>query len=94
MLAVLAGIAGFLTMGVAPILFQHGTEVAYPLPEGTSLGVILLMGQISGALFVYLFDVLQNASGSTLLPMLCIVALTAAELPATLRMKESKLNTQ
>jgi FLVCR family MFS transporter 7 len=94
LLAVLAGIAGFLTMGVAPILFQHGTEVAYPLPEGTSLGVILLMGQISGALFVYLFDVLQNASGSTLLPMLCIVALTAAELPATLRMKESKLNTQ
>lgn len=92
LLALLAGVAGFLTMGVAPILFQHGTEVAYPLPEGISLGVILLMGQISGALFVYLFDLLSNASGSVILPMLCIVLLTAAELPITLRMKESKLN--
>jgi FLVCR family MFS transporter 7 len=94
LLAVLAGIAGFLTMGVAPILFQHGTEVAYPLPEGTSLGVILLMGQISGALFVYLFDLIQTASGSATWPMLFVVALTVLELPITLRMKESKLNTK
>jgi FLVCR family MFS transporter 7 len=92
LLAVLAGIAGFLTMGVAPILFQHGTEVAYPLPEGISLGVVLLMGQISGALFVYLFDLIQNASGSVIIPMLGIVILTTAELPVTLKMKESKLN--
>lgn len=94
LLAILAGIAGFLTMGVAPILFQHGTEVAYPLPEGTSLGVILLMGQVSGALFVYLFDLLQNAAGSVILPMLFIVLLTAAELPVALKMKESKLNSK
>jgi FLVCR family MFS transporter 7 len=92
LLAVLAGLAGFLTMGVAPILFQHGTEIAYPIQEGTSLGVILLMGQISGALFVYLFDVLQNVSKSVTVPMLFIVALTAIELPATLKMKESKIN--
>jgi MFS transporter, FLVCR family, MFS-domain-containing protein 7 len=91
LLCVLAGIAGFLTMGVAPILFQHGTEVAYPLPEGISLGVILLMGQISGTMFVFLFDLMQNTSGSVILPMLCIVILTAVELPAALKMKESKL---
>lgn len=90
-LNILAGAAGFLTMGVAPILFQHGTEVAYPLPEGTSLGVILLMGQISGALFVYLFDVAQGLANSVKFPMLCIVALTVLELPVALRMKESKL---
>ncbi len=93
-LALLAGIAGFLTMGVAPILFQHGTEVAYPLAEGTSLGVILLMGQISGALFVYLFDLLQNTSHSVVLAMLLVVFLTAIELPVALRMSESKLNTK
>ncbi len=91
MLNILAGAAGFLTMGVAPILFQHGTEVAYPLPEGTSLGVILLMGQISGALFVYLFDVAQGISGHIELPMLCIVVLTIIELPIALKMQESKL---
>ncbi len=90
-LNLLAGAAGFLTMGVAPILFQHGTEVAYPLPEGTSLGVILLMGQISGALFVYLFDVLNGISNRVVVPMLCIVVLTMIEVPVALRMKESKL---
>ena len=92
LLAILAGIAGFLTMGVAPILFQHGTEVAYPLQEGTSLGSILLMGQISGALFVYLFNLIQNTTGSVIWPMLFVVILTAIELPIALRMKESKLN--
>ena len=51
LLCVVAGIAGFAIMGVAPILFQHGAEVAYPVKEGTSFGVIILMGQISGTLF-------------------------------------------
>lgn len=91
LVTMLAGVAGFSIMGVAPVLFQHGSEVAYPILEGTSLGVILLMGQISGALFVYLFEVLQNASGSIVWPMLLVVALTAVELPVTLHIKESSL---
>lgn len=94
LIAVLGGILGFLNMGVAPILFQHGAEVAYPIQEGTSLGLILLMGQISGALFVYLFEVLQNATGSVAWPMLFVVLLTVIELPVTLRMEESNLVTK
>jgi len=89
LLVIIAAVAGFSIMGVAPILFQHSAEVAYPIQEGTSLGVILLMGQISGALFVYLFEVLQNAAGSVVWPMLLFVALTVIELPAALQMKES-----
>lgn len=88
-LAVVAGIAGFMIMGVAPILFQHGSEVAYPAQEGTSLGVILLMGQISGILFVLAFSALNSASGDPTLPMLLIVAVTALVLPVVRRMKES-----
>jgi FLVCR family MFS transporter 7 len=91
LVAILAGIAGFSIMGVAPVLFQHGSEVAYPIQEGTSLGIILLMGQISGALFVYLFELFQSATASVTWPMLGIVVLTAAVLPAALRIKESKL---
>lgn len=89
--AVLAGVAGFSIMGVAPVLFQYGAEVAYPIQEGTSLGVILLAGQVSGVLFVYLFEMLQKASGSVIWPMLLVVALTALQIPATFRMKESNL---
>lgn len=89
LLTAIAGIAGFSIMGVAPILFQHGAETAYPIQEGTSLGVILLMGQISGVLFLYLFEVLQNVSGSVIWPMLLFVILTAIQLPAALKIKES-----
>jgi FLVCR family MFS transporter 7 len=86
-----AGLAGFASMGVAPVLFQYGSEVAYPVPEGTSLGLILLMGQISGALFVYLFELLNKTSGSVVVPMLCVVVLTLLEVPFALQMRESKL---
>ncbi len=90
-LVLIAGVAGFSIMGVAPILFQHGSEVAYPTQEGTSLGMILLMGQISGVLFVFLFEALSAGSGSVVPPMLAIVAITAAEIPLTLKMNESPL---
>lgn len=90
LLSLIAGTAGFAIMGVAPILFQYGSEVAYPIQEGTSLGLILLMGQISGALFVYVFEALAEVSGSVVWPMLLIVGLTAIEVPFTLGMKESK----
>ncbi len=91
-LMLVSALAGFTVMGVAPILFQHGAEVAYPVKEGTSFGLILLMGQISGSLFVVLYEVISKASGSIVqLPMLVIVAATLLEVPITLRMKESKI---
>jgi FLVCR family MFS transporter 7 len=89
LLAIMASLAGFTIMGVAPILFQHGSELAYPIQEGTSLGILLLMGQISGILFVYIFEVLKNSSNSVTLPMLLIVAVTILELPVIVKMKES-----
>ena len=90
-LAIIAAVAGFSIMGVAPILFQHSSEVAYPAQEGTSLGMILLMGQISGALFVLLFEAISGAAGSVVVPMIGIVILTIIELPIVAKMKESKL---
>lgn len=93
-IAIIAGVAGFFIMGVAPILFQHGSEVAYPVKEGTSLGMILLMGQISGVLIVYVFEVLKGISGNVIVPMLCIVAATVIELPIVIRMKESAYHTK
>ena len=93
-LVVIAAIAGFSIMGVAPILFQHSSEVAYPAQEGTSLGMILLMGQISGALFVLLFEAISGAAGSVTAPMIGIVILTAIEIPIVAKMRESKLVNQ
>lgn len=89
LIAVICGIAGFSIMGVAPILFQYGSESAYPVSEGTSLGLILLMGQISGASFVFIFEMLIGATHSVILPMLLLVLATIIEVPITMKMKES-----
>lgn len=93
-LTIVAGVIGFVVMGVAPILFQHGSEVAYPIQEGTSLGVILLAGQISGILFVYIFQAFTGATGSVVIPMLLIIIVSAIQLPFAFLMKESKLLTK
>ncbi|WDV47187.1 MFS transporter [Clostridiaceae bacterium M8S5] len=89
-ICVIASVAGFAIMGAAPILFQYGSEVAYPIREGTSLGLILLMGQISGVLFVYLFELLSTSKSVTF-PMILIVIITAIEIPFARGMKESQL---
>lgn len=90
-LVVVAGLAGFLIMGAAPIMFQHGSEVAYPVREGTSLGMILLMGQISGVAFVFFMEELMSAFGGILIPMLMLVIMQVVQIPVALHMKESKM---
>ncbi len=43
---------GFFLMSAGPIGFQYAAEISFPAPESTSQGLILLVGQISGLIFV------------------------------------------
>ena len=47
-----AAIMGFFLLAAGPIGFQYGAEVAYPAPEGTTTGLLLLIGQVSGIIFI------------------------------------------
>lgn len=38
---------GFFLLGAAPVAIQYATEICYPAPEGTSMGIFTLIGQIS-----------------------------------------------
>ncbi len=53
-------VLGFFLLSAGPIGFQYGAEVTYPIPEGTSNGLLLLMGQISGILFIFAMDGLKS----------------------------------
>jgi sugar phosphate permease len=70
---------GFFLLSAGPIGFQYGAEVTYPTPEGTSNGLLILMGQISGIVFIFAMDSLKSpATGSmtfSLVVMICLVAL-------------------
>jgi len=53
-LFVLSGIFGFLLVSALPVGLTYGAEITYPVPEETSTGVLMLAGQISGLLFVFI----------------------------------------
>ena len=46
-------IFGFFLLGAgAPVAFQYAAEVTHPAPESTSQGLMLLVGQVSGIIFI------------------------------------------
>jgi len=53
-------ILGFFVMSAGPIGFQYAAEVSYPAPESTSQGLLLLIGQITGMIFVAGMSIQQN----------------------------------
>ena len=74
----------FLLGGGAPVGFQYAAEVSYPAAESVSQGVILLVGQISGILFI----VAINALG--IMPMMWVFAgLGAVTVVIALALSES-----
>jgi predicted MFS family arabinose efflux permease len=71
-----AFVLGFFLLSAGPIGFQYGAEVTYPTPEGTSNGLLLLMGQISGIVFIFAMDAFKSpATGSMTLPLLVLIGL-------------------
>ena len=85
-----AAILGFFLLSAGPVGFQYGAEITYPAPEGASNSLLLLMGQISGILFILLMSSFQSSeNGSMTLPLVGLIALMVMALLFTLRLKDS-----
>jgi len=79
---------GFFLLSAGPIGFQYAAEITHPAPEGTSNSLLLVMGQISGIVFIFAMDALKvPASGAMTTSLLGFAALTVVcvILAATLR---------
>ena len=79
-----AFIFGFFIMSAGPIGFQYGAEKSYPAPESTSQGIILMVGQISGIIFVFGVNKL-----GILTAMISFIILTFFNVFLSTRLKES-----
>lgn len=90
-LFIFAGISGFAIMGTGPVIFQYGTELAYPVPEGTAYGLLMGSGQISGILFILMLYLLRSPAGLMTLPLTILIALLAVGFVVSLRVKESTM---
>jgi len=94
LLLISAFIMGFFLLSAGPIGFQYGAEIAYPAPEGTSNGLLLLMGQISGIAFIFGMDFFKSpVNGSMTYSLLILTSLLIINFLLATRLKESTLLT-
>ncbi|MCJ7735109.1 MAG: MFS transporter [Anaerolineales bacterium] len=86
-----AFVFGFFLLSAGPVGFQYGAEITYPTPEGTSNGLLLLMGQISGIVFIIGMDSMKSPlTGSMTLPLVLLIGLLFLSLVFALMLKEAK----
>jgi MFS family permease len=87
-------VLGFFLLSAGPVGFQYGAEIAYPAPEGTSNGLLLMMGQISGIIFILAMDQFKSAgTGSMTLSLVVLVGLLFLSFLIGTRLRESELLT-
>jgi sugar phosphate permease len=86
-----AFLMGFFLLAAGPIGFQYGAEIARPTPEGTSNGLLLLMGQISGIIFIFAMDAFKGADGSMTPSLLVLTALLLICVLLSTRLEESQV---
>jgi sugar phosphate permease len=92
LLLVSAFALGFFLLSAGPLGFQYGAEIAYPAPEGTSNGLLLLMGQISGVVFILAMDSFKSpVTGSMTSSLLVLIGLMILSLILCTRLRESAL---
>jgi len=69
---------GFFLLSSGPIGFQLGAELTHPAPEGTSNSLLVVMGQISGIIFIFGMDALKSpTTGAMTGSLVALLVLTA-----------------
>jgi len=83
---------GLFLLSSGPIGFQYGAEITYPAPEGTSNSLLLVMGQISGIIFIFGMDLFKSAQdGAMTVSLLVLLGLTILSIILALLLKESSV---
>ncbi len=83
-------VLGFFLLSAGPIGFQYGAEITYPASEGTSNGLMILAGQISGIAFIFGMEYFKNPlTRSMTTPLVVMIGLSVLILLASFKLKES-----
>ena len=88
-------VLGFFLLSAGPIGFQYGAEITFPASEGTSNGLLILMGQISGIVFIFCMDSFKSAlTGSMTRSLIVLIGFMLLGIFLSTRLKESTLITK
>lgn len=83
-------VLGFFLLSSGPIGFQYGAEITFPASEGTSNGMLLLMGQVSGIAFIFGMDSFKSpGTGSMTRSLVILIALMVLSIIMSFQLKES-----
>lgn len=83
---------GFFLLSCGPIGFQYGAEIGRPAPEGTSNGLLLLMGNMSGIAFIFGMDAFRIGPKGSMTPsLLVLTGLVLLGFLLAMRLRESSL---
>jgi FLVCR family MFS transporter 7 len=85
-LAIFAGMYGLFCIGSSPITMTLAAEIAYPTSEGTSEGLLLLAGNIAGAVFLVAVGVF-GGNYSALMTAIAVMMLLAIVLMVLVKEK-------
>jgi MFS family permease len=85
-------VLGFFLLSAGPVGFQYGAEITYPASEGTSNGMLLLMGQVSGIAFIFGMDSMKSSqTGSMTRSLVVLIILMVLSIFMSLRLGESTI---
>jgi len=83
---------GFFLLSSGPIGFQYGAETTHPTPEGTSNGLLLMMGQVSGIAFIFAMDALKSPqTGAMTVSLNVLIVLMAVSILLAVLLHEPKM---
>ncbi len=83
---------GFFLLSAGPIGFQYGAEMTLPAPEGTSNSMLLVMGQLSGIVFIFAMDALKSPGGSMTVSLAALMGLTLVAVILSVFLRESPIH--
>lgn len=86
---VAAVLYGFFTIGSAPVVLTFAAESAYPTSEGTSEGLLMFSGNVSGVIFLGLASMM---GGNHLAVMIGIAVISVVPIILMFVAKEEKLS--
>ena len=83
-------VLGYFLLSAGPIGFQFGAEITHPASEGTSNGLLILAGQISGIGFIFGMEMMKDhTTGSMSKPLIIMIVLSFIGFLLTFLLKES-----
>ena len=81
---------GFGLLSVGPVLIEHAVDITRPVPEASSNGLLMVIGSISGILFIVAFERLTTPSGDYFPALIVLSILSLVALLLSLFLKDLK----